>query len=727
MNNLLRMSARSRCMPSHIALSVMLLAAAPAAMASHVGEELEADQQTVAATDVLLGALGQYERVPQAQRAAALQRLTQLATQRRERMLALIERNPKLAAMRVLPASVRNRMPAQVATLLERETTLSGTIAATIGDDFARGRSQRSLFVVGAAGERLQLRFADATEREMLAMVGKRGSVAGMQFDKQLLVLDKKAVLLAADGTQTSTLPASATTAAVQGNQNTLVVMVNFSDKPLVCTADDLQTRLFGTSGQTMNVGYQQSSGNRVSFSGQVIGPLTINYASTDVCDHAAWTSAADAAAVAAGVNPSNFLRVSYAMPANPNCGWSGLATLGGQAPTRSWVQSCTDTGVFSHEVGHNLLFNHAATPTFEYGDASDPMGGAKLVQSNAANRVMAGWLDAGQIQDVSTGGSYAITALESSGATSPQVLRLAKPDTAETYYVSLRQPMGLDGALSVSFQNTLSIHRSTGALPAKTFLLANVGAGQTWADSVNGIQIRNDGVSGATANVGVAFGGGTCSRLAPSLTVSPASQSAAAGATLGYTLTVKNNNSAACPSSAVNVSQALPSGFAGSLGATSVTLASGTSANVGWNVASPAGSADASYTLSADASDSATVGSAQAHATYLVSTPVQPPPPPPPPAADTVAPTVAIMSPASGATLSARGSATVSANASDNVGVASVQIHVDGNLLATPTSAPYSASWNLRKAGRGAHTISVRALDAAGNATVQSISVTVK
>jgi hypothetical protein len=719
-----RASALRRCLPAPLAAAAILLAWAPGVMASHVGEEFEADQQTVASTDQLLGALGQYERMAPAQRTAALQRLTQLAAQRRERMLALLERNPKLAALRVLPATVRSRMPAQVAALLEREFTQSGTITATIADDFARGRSQQSFFIVGAAGERLQLRFADATEREMLAMVGKRGSVAGMQFDRQLLVLDKKSVLLAADGAQTTTTTtAASTTAVVQGNQSTLVVMLNFSDKALTCTADDLNNRLFGSSGQTMNVGYQQSSGNRVSFSGQVIGPFTINATSTDTCDHVAWSSAGNAAAIAAGFNPANFLRVSYAMPANSTCGWTGLATLGGEMPTRSWVQSCGNTGVFSHELGHNLRFNHAATPTYEYGDSSDPMGGARLVQSNAANRVMAGWLDASRIQDVSTGGSYALAALESSSPTSPQVLRLPKSDSAETYYVSLRQPVDLDTALPAGFHNTLSIHRSTGALPAKTFLQANVGAGQTWTDSVNGIQIRHDGVSGAAASVSVAFSGATCTRQAPSLAVSPASQSAAAGATLGYVLTIQNNNSAACPNSAFNLTQALPAGFAGSLGATSVSLASGASSNVGWNVASGSASADATYTLTANASDSATVGSAQAHGSYLVSTPL----PPPPPAGDTAAPTVVITSPAAGATLSARGSTTISATASDNVGVASVQFLVDGKLLATTTSAPYSASWNLRKAGRGSHTLSVRAFDAAGNATTQTTSVTVK
>ncbi len=711
-------------------VSVALTAWLPSAQAHHVGEEVALDEAAVVSTNQLLALVRQYERTPAPLRGALTEQLTQLAAQRRAQLIMLIEQNPRIAALRMLPQSVAARLPAAAKAYIEQPVILRGSVSATVGDDFQRGKSHTSLqFKSENSTERLEFRVAQASDRELLGWVGKRGAVHAMRLGSHLLVVDKRTLQLAQAGGSTGTqgATASASTGPIEGVQNTLVVMVNFSDKPLACTAGDLQTRLFGSTGQTMNVGYQQSSGNRVSFSGNVIGPVTINYASTDVCNHAAWTTAADAAAVAAGANPANYLRVTYAMPANASCGWSGLATLGGEAPTRSWVQSCSDTGVFSHELGHNLLFNHAATPTFEYGDASDPMGGAKLVQSNAAHRVMAGWLDPGRIQDVAVGGSYAITALESTGATMPQVLRFAKPDTAETYYVSLRQPIDLDTALPAIFHSTLSLHRSTGTLPAKTVLLSNLAAGQSWTDSVNGIQIRNDGVSGATASVSVAFGGGTCARLAPGVSVSPASQSGAAGATLGYALTIQNNNSAACPSSVFNLTQALPSGFAGSLATSSVTLASGASTNVGWNVASATASTDASYTLTASATDSAVTGTTQVHAAYVVSNPPPPPPPPPPPTGDTVAPTLTITSPAGGATLSARGSTTISANASDNVGVASVQFYVDGTLLSTSTSAPYSATWNLRKVTRGAHSISVRALDAAGNATQKSLSVTVK
>ena len=56
----------------------------------------------------------------------------------------------------------------------------------------------------------------------------------------------------------------------------------------------------------------------------------------------------------------------------------------------------------------------------------------------------------------------------------------------------------------------------------------------------------------------------------------------------------------------------------------------------------------------------------------------------------DNAAPTVAISAPANGATLS--GTTTLTATASDNVGVQSVQFQVDGNNVgAADTTSPYS------------------------------------
>jgi hypothetical protein len=83
----------------------------------------------------------------------------------------------------------------------------------------------------------------------------------------------------------------------------------------------------------------------------------------------------------------------------------------------------------------------------------------------------------------------------------------------------------------------------------------------------------------------------------------------------------------------------------------------------------------------------------------------------------DTTPPSVSLTAPLAGSTLS--GTVAVSANASDNVGVASVQFLLDGTDLGSEvTTAPYSVNWDTSTAAAGSHTLSAIAKDAAGNST---------
>jgi YD repeat-containing protein len=91
----------------------------------------------------------------------------------------------------------------------------------------------------------------------------------------------------------------------------------------------------------------------------------------------------------------------------------------------------------------------------------------------------------------------------------------------------------------------------------------------------------------------------------------------------------------------------------------------------------------------------------------------------------DTTAPTVSISAPTAGATVS--GTTTISATASDNVGVTSVGFYVDSTLKSTDTASPYSYAWDTTAYTNGAHSIYAIAYDAAGNSkTSTSVSVTV-
>jgi subtilisin family serine protease len=92
--------------------------------------------------------------------------------------------------------------------------------------------------------------------------------------------------------------------------------------------------------------------------------------------------------------------------------------------------------------------------------------------------------------------------------------------------------------------------------------------------------------------------------------------------------------------------------------------------------------------------------------------------------APDTLPPTVLINAPAAGATVA--GTTTVTATATDNVGVTGVDLLVDGALVASDASAPYAFSWNTTGLADGVHTLDVKASDAAGNVSHATRSVTV-
>ena len=95
----------------------------------------------------------------------------------------------------------------------------------------------------------------------------------------------------------------------------------------------------------------------------------------------------------------------------------------------------------------------------------------------------------------------------------------------------------------------------------------------------------------------------------------------------------------------------------------------------------------------------------------------------------DTTPPTVSITFPTAGATVA--GAVTITAVASDDIGVTRVEFLIDGAVVGQGVSArqagPFEFSWNTTTWATGAHTLETRAYDAAGNvASSAAVSVTV-
>jgi arylsulfatase A-like enzyme/chitodextrinase len=92
----------------------------------------------------------------------------------------------------------------------------------------------------------------------------------------------------------------------------------------------------------------------------------------------------------------------------------------------------------------------------------------------------------------------------------------------------------------------------------------------------------------------------------------------------------------------------------------------------------------------------------------------------------DTIPPTVSVTTPVPGATV--LGSVPISATATDNVAVASVQFFIDGTAVLPPvTTSPYSVMWDSTTVANGPHTITAMATDTSNQTAVSSpVAITV-
>ncbi|HEX6648219.1 MAG TPA: PQQ-dependent sugar dehydrogenase [Pyrinomonadaceae bacterium] len=97
------------------------------------------------------------------------------------------------------------------------------------------------------------------------------------------------------------------------------------------------------------------------------------------------------------------------------------------------------------------------------------------------------------------------------------------------------------------------------------------------------------------------------------------------------------------------------------------------------------------------------------------------------PSSGDNTPPVVSIASPANGAIVARKSNVTITATASDNVGVTRVDFLVNGALQCSDSTAPYSCNWRVPGAMNKTHQLQARAFDLAGNAGTASIQVTAR
>ncbi|MGI9286881.1 MAG: hypothetical protein ACR2P1_15955, partial [Pseudomonadales bacterium] len=438
---------------------------------------------------------------------------------------------------------------------------ITGELTVLYADDFENKRADLQYFIEDKQNKkRFRLHF-DGTPPGHLR-TGKTITVRGKAKGKM--------VYLAADGAESpNTENVTVAAAAVAGEQKTLVMVADFVDASASCSVDEVRDLMFADpEDNSIDDLYRETSLGQVSFAGDVVGRYSIAYSSTDTCDVNAWAAAADAAAQNSGVDLSLYDRKVYVLPEANTCGWSGLASLGGN-PSYAWILRCDLDAVYGHELGHNLGMNHASTLANEYGDTTDIMGSAMsgLRQINGAHQEQMGWRSPNNILTVTQGGTFDIAPLELGieEGLAPQILKIAKPDSGETYYLSYRQPIGFDANLSTTLTERLHVHLYNGN-GGRTTLLAGLLQGASFVDDANGITVTHVSHTPAYITVEVQLDGSTpaCTATAPLVSLSPASQSAEAGSTLNYTVSVTNTDTSACANSSFALDDNVPAGWTG-------------------------------------------------------------------------------------------------------------------------------------------------------------------
>jgi uncharacterized repeat protein (TIGR01451 family) len=585
-------------------------------------------------------------------------------------------------------------------------TTVIGTVTVIRTDDFVRQQSGLVHMIRDeGTGESFHLRFE--SDRPTNLRSGLRVQVRGRRsgsgvYGPELLIAG------CCDGSEIGAIaPRSIGAASLpSGDQRTLVMLANFKDAAVSCSADAVNNAMFADpTGLSVNGLYQASSFGRVSFSGQVVGPYALAASSTDTCNMSGWADAADAQAAASGLDVASYPRKVYVMPLN-TCPGAGMGTVGSVDSSRAWIFACDTKGVFAHEVGHNLGMDHASTPTQEYGDNTDPMSIATwmLHGVNAPHRLALGWFGSTDTLLVTTTGLFDVAplAVDPARATAPRALMIAKPDTLEYYYVSYRTPIGADSYIDGSYYYRLSIHRyrSDGTL-ARTFLLAGLADGESVVDSVNGITVTMVAHDDAHATARIEFASPTCVQSAPSISVSPQAQVAPPGSTVSYTVSVTNRDAAACPASSFSLSDVVPAGWTTAVSPASLTLGSGATGQAVVTVTSPSAAAAGTYNATINSSRPTSTNPTSATATYTVQAPQ-----------DTTAPSTPTRLNASANQKLKQIELSWTA-VTDNVGVAGYRVSRDGVIIGTsPSTGFIDPTWT----SGATYSYSVVAFDAAGN-----------
>ncbi|MCX6857321.1 MAG: hypothetical protein NTV80_20725, partial [Verrucomicrobia bacterium] len=365
----------------------------------------------------------------------------ELAQQRRNQMVDLIDQDPKRALELAVPVTVRRSLPADVVALLEQPVSGRGDLfvmasVAAPGKKLGVRAVQRSVtmkdgreFEAYTYGRREQVQTRSNIAVQGVALDGKlaltelpgrimepaevadlhagpktcptSGLVTSTTGDEVVVdwdgtepsffcgpnhALDE--LMVAASGDVAASSGGTAQSAATEGIKKILIIRVDFPDSQGQVVSDSTLTSLIAN----MNTQWTEMSFGKTSWTllgaGSDITPtlrLPNNHASYP--NLGTMLAAARTAASAAGYNYLNYTHEVVVTGDKPDVSFGGVAFVGARG---AWLANGQwNLGVGSHEVGHNFGLLHSgfwdtddgtvigSGSLVEYGNPFDHMGGA--------------------------------------------------------------------------------------------------------------------------------------------------------------------------------------------------------------------------------------------------------------------------------------------------------------------------------------------------------------
>jgi M6 family metalloprotease-like protein len=387
--------------------------------------------------------------------------------------------DPTAAAAELLPKSERDVINAMTANCVETPVTITGTTEVSHADDFTNKTDYTTYAVRTTNGASFTLH---SVTGEPNLVSNEKVTVTGLKLDSDLLysgTTNGTGVSLGEVSSDLGSLTVTQAAAApVSGQQKIAVLLMNFQGtvQPQLTVA---QVQSFVAT--QLAPYYAENSYNKISISADVYGWYMIPEIAS--CPSTYLDFASAIAAADPYVNFANYNRVLLIEPLGgcPFRGMSSIGTViqptndGNIVMSESMVIATTFEGSpnssfpdVAHELGHGLGNDHAryihcGTNTFyesggcvvdEYGDLYDPMGGGignAPSHYNAVHKEYMGWLDATNIQTVTTDGTYALGPIETnSPAQTKRALKIQR-GPADYEYIEYRQPIGYDSNLEYS------------------------------------------------------------------------------------------------------------------------------------------------------------------------------------------------------------------------------------------------------------------------------------